>query len=72
MRATEEFLAGEGGHSGQVAYDEVYRDEEDMEWKMAIKGKKKAKTKHGGRNRNETETSYRSVGKPGELVLYRL
>ena len=68
VRATEEFLAGEGGAGGQVTYDEVFRDEQDMEWKIAIKGKKHRR-KHV--QDKMTGKMYISVGKPGELTLYR-
>ena len=68
VRASEEFLSGEGGHSGQVTYNEVFRDDDDMEWKMSIKGKSRRKRMANG----ASGKFYRSVGKPGELALYRI
>ena len=69
VRATAEFLSGEGGHGGKVTYDEEFRDEEDRRWKMKIRGGKK-------RNEDEGEEKggklYRPVGKPGELAWHRL
>jgi platelet-activating factor acetylhydrolase len=68
VRATEEYLSGEGGHSGHVTHDEVFCDSEDMDWKIAIKGRR-------GRAKRVAEKMkgkmYMSVGKPGELAQYR-
>lgn len=68
VRATEEFLGGEAGAGGQVGYDEVYRDDEDMKWKLAIKGRKKLFRRNSSEEQGKL---YRSVGKPGELALYQ-
>lgn len=73
VRATEEFLAGEGGHSGRVTYDEVFKDEEDRKRKMRERG---ATAKNKKRNEEEGEEEggklYRPIGRPGELAWHRL
>ncbi|EKM51728.1 uncharacterized protein PHACADRAFT_127563 [Phanerochaete carnosa HHB-10118-sp] len=70
VHATEEFLTGKGGAGGQVSYDEVYRDEEDMKWKMAIKGRKRF-FRRSSAEKQEGGNMYKATGKPGELALYR-
>lgn len=72
VRATEQFLSGDGGAGGQVAYEEVFRDDADMEWKMAIKGKKRMRGRGKKPGHEQDGKMYISLGKPGELALYQL
>lgn len=69
VRASGEFLSGDGGAGGQVTYEEVYRDEDDMQWKMAIKGRKRFFRKSSA---EKHASMYKTIGKPGELALYWL
>lgn len=73
VRATEQFLSGPEGHGGKVTYDEEFKDEEDRQRKMKLRG---AHAKDKKRNEEEGEEKggklYRPVGKPGELAWHRL
>lgn len=64
VRATGEFLADEAA-GAQVAYEEVFRDADDMQWKMSIKGRRRLFRRH-----SKEDGLYRALGKPGELALY--
>ena len=63
VRATGEFLA-----AAPVAYDEVFRDADDMAWKHALKGRRRLFRRRAPKD----DGMYRALGVPGELALYEL